>query len=505
MNYPRATILVVSCFVSTIAFAASVSKNLGILVTHGGDSLPPGVTLSAIDGETMTGTVMSHNYYARNGFTNAASSTFNSSYNNGGWDDPRFFPIGDDYLWSYATTSAIQSLNMNLSFRVLSGDMTALRTAGIYASPEEPASSFTNMGAESMGWALDEPPDWATISSFLAADGIDKVQHVNFTWNQFVFGPPSGTPGGTMGAAMSDQVAATGGNTHIHTSSVDIYWFAGSTLGSLCQGGSPPWAGGYIYSGATGPNCSGIITELSADQTARGDHYGDMVDQERAWLATVPGTSTAVQPVAGPYIENCDGFVNGGTSAHIITPPEFNWAVWSTILHGSRELLYFGATPQDSACGFPATGGFPPAIQTGQSVAMTTQATNSNGEVLNLAPIINSPFAIGYASVTPVGYVFPTQNLSLTNGIDIMAKWYTGGPYSNSTGSFGNGFYIFTTVRGSETQSNINATFTLAGSPTKSNIPVVGEGRTVNIASGQFTDTFANAYAVHIYGPISYP
>jgi hypothetical protein len=86
-----------------------------------------------------------------------------------------------------------------------------------------------------------------------------------------------------------------------------------------------------------------------------------------------------------------------------------------------------------------------------------------------------------------------------------MSKWYTGGAFSNAAGSFSNGFYIFAIPRGSETQANINATFTLAGAPSRSNVQVVGEGRTVNIVNGQFTDTFATVYSPHIYGPIPYP
>ena len=79
--------------------ATTISQNVQVSVTPATNgALPPGVTLVPIDGETLTGpntsinTTNTHNYYSSHGFTNAASSTFNSSYNNGGWDDPRFFP-----------------------------------------------------------------------------------------------------------------------------------------------------------------------------------------------------------------------------------------------------------------------------------------------------------------------------------------------------------------------------------------------------------------------------
>jgi hypothetical protein len=104
------------CCIAPAANAASATANLAITVTSagGGGSLPAGVTLAPMDGETMTGNTMSHNYYARNGFTNAASSVFNSAYNNGGWDDPRFFPVIDDYSFYPAnSTTTFKTLGLN--------------------------------------------------------------------------------------------------------------------------------------------------------------------------------------------------------------------------------------------------------------------------------------------------------------------------------------------------------------------------------------------------------
>jgi hypothetical protein len=79
-----------------------------------------------------------------------------------------------------------------------------------------------------------------------------------------------------------------------------------------------------------------------------------------------------------------------------------------------------------------------------------------------------------------------------------MAKDYTGGSFSNSTGTFGNGFYIFAVPRGSETQTNIQATFTTADGYTGP-VTVIGENRTVQATNGAFTDTFAHTSTVHIY------
>src|SRR5262249_15384904 len=59
-------------------------------------------------------------------------------------------------------------------------------------------------------------------------------------------------------------------------------------------------------------------------------------------------------------------------------------------------------------------------------------------------------------------------------------------------------FYIFADTRDSETQHNIPATFTI-NDPNAVSVDVVNENRSIPVANGQFTDTFANAWTVHVY------
>jgi hypothetical protein len=443
--------------------------------------LPPGVTLSAIDGETMTGNVMSHNYYARNGFTNAASSTFDPSYNNGGWDDPRFFPIGQDYsFYPSNSTATFKALGLNFTHRVTADtNLSTLKAAGIWALPAPGEGS--NPGSETIGWHIEEPNAWSDIVSEVQSAGsglTGRLLQISFTFNQLYYRTISGTPcgGTTMPYVMSCPISTSIGNVHLNVPGDDLYWFAASAAGSQ------QYQGGLIYKGGGG---------ATADQMARGSNYGDMVDTMRPWLASYPA------PVGAPYIETEDGLVGAGSRR--ITPPELNWAAWSTIVHGARWLLYFGTT---SNFGTGSTFGFSQSILSGQSISMYNQAIATHTKVKNLAPILNSPFAINFASATPAGYTFPTRHIVWDNGIEIMAKYFTGGTYSNSTGTFGNGLYIFASVRGSAAQNNIGATFTIANTG-KTSVPVVGEGRNVTVTNGgtQFTDTFANAYTVHIYGP----
>jgi hypothetical protein len=158
-------------------------------------------------------------------------------------------------------------------------------------------------------------------------------------------------------------------------------------------------------------------------------------------------------------------------------------------------ILYFGTT---SNFGTGGTFGFNPSIYSGQSISIYDQAKATNGRIRDVARIINSPFALNYATVSPAGYTFPTKHVVMDNGIETMTKFYTGGSFTNSTDSFANGFYIFATVRGSASQSNTNATFTIADHAATT-ATVIGEGRSRPISGGVFTDTFATAYDVHIY------
>ena len=105
--------------------------------------------------------------------------------------------------------------------------------------------------------------------------------------------------------------------------------------------------------------------------------------------------------------------------------------------------------------------------------------------IAQLAPVLNSPFAMNYVTVNGPHYSYGTLDLTL-GGLEVMAKDYNGQ------------FYIFADTRDSETQTNIPATFTIADHNATS-VTVVNENRTIPVVNGVFTDTFATAATVHIY------
>ena len=124
-------------------------------------------------------------------------------------------------------------------------------------------------------------------------------------------------------------------------------------------------------------------------------------------------------------------------------------------------------------------------VQPGQTISIYTQVKATDALVEQLAPVLNSPTALGYVTVNNAGYENGTV-VSLFSGIEVMAKDYNGQ------------FYIFADTRDSETQTNISATFTIADKNATS-VTVVNENRTIPVMNGVFSDTFATAATVHIY------
>ena len=479
------------------------------VVGSGGGGIPSGVTLQAVDGGTCdSATGPCHdNYYCSNGLTYAC---------NAGWDNMSFVPIMQDYSFYWnnnnccQSTTAYSGLGLNTGNRITGGtDMTNLRNAGIWAIPWTDAA--TNYGSETVGGHIEEPSCFSgscggngSITTQAAA--LDSLFRVSgrfiapvFTWTSIYYNNLNGSVcGGTTTMTMHQVMTCTAGmpnGQHVNIAQDDIYWFAGQN-----QSGYSQRYCGMIYS--IGGGCT-------AAQSAEASHYGDMVDTMRSWTNAGNGTP-GTGPVA-PVIESSDGLTGRGSRQ--ITPPELNWAAWDTIVHGARMLSYFGTTSDISGCGTSSGSndfGFCKSVISGQSISDFTQASSTNGLVHNTAPIINSPFALNYASDSNGGYAFPTPDTTIGGGnqLDIMTKYYSGNSFTNSSGTFGPGFYVFVTGRGQEGTTNISTTITLPSTDTTSGSvpyicacsPRITTG-SVTVAGHQFTDTLANAYDVHIYGP----
>ncbi len=461
--------------------------------------MPQGVTLRQIDGGA--------NYYTSNGYTYAASFPTSLS---GGWDNPGFIPIGS-FLGNLSSDNVSYWLELGwTSGFTIDGasSYTVARSNNISVIANYGNTGITDSpGAETVAFdADDEPSTYDNYSAGNVCEGIQTEPNamqagrfwmLNNTWNQIQYGGVNGTPGdGSLAAMFFTPVKTPSGATKTFgAGSDDFYFFAGA------YGDTAGYYGGTLY------NVSTNSGNLTPDQLRRGFLYGDYIDSQRALLGTNSDGSGKIPlwslvETGGPYTQNT-------VASSYIQPAELNQAVWMSFIHGARGLIYFDhsfAGPEQSdnnmfdsyyaaASNFPNTGGY----ANPGGISMYAQVKQTDQLVHQLAAIINSPFAINYVSVTPaaVTCLLPCQvdgsTVFSTVGIDVMAKWYTGG------GAYSNGAYIFASPRASETAQNISATFTIADQNATS-VTVINEGRTISINSKhQFVDNFATGLTVHIY------
>jgi hypothetical protein len=509
-------------------------------------TLPPGVTLQQIDGGP--------NYYANSGLTYA---------HNAGWDNPDFFPIGAWAAPIQTTADAARwaQLGWNTAWVPASANQSVIQAAGISLVisaqgsggwPSYTALGFTP-GAETVGIeTYDEPNNSSQFYNGMSTVP-NSVQDGRFWWvnntiNWLDYGSPA-TQGKQAAWLAAPQPTPDGSTRTINISSLDYY----------------PFTRNDAYGPPSVRTTWGLSAPATSDQYRRGFFYGDIIDQERL-----------DQPVSAPLmaiVENGGPFTTDTTAASYIQPAEMNWAVWESIIHGARGVMYFnntfgGPAPSDddmntayfqsaeNEATFTATGsgssltvssvtgqiflgdvvsgaGVPAGTtilsqisgtEGGAGVYVASKATTASGAsvtatqptsiyaqteatddlVEQLAPVLNSPFAEGYATVTPAsGEKLPLPlaagtGASAFGGIDLSVHWYQGGDVTNRGLQLSNGAYIFASTRDSEYATNISATFTIADKNATS-VTVVNEDRTIPVSNGVFTDTFATGATVHIY------
>lgn len=466
-------------------------------------SLPAGVTLQAIDGETMlTTTTMSNNYYSRNGFTYASS---NATYTTVNWDSKSFFPIMCFFGLFTGDMAIFVDLGLNVASPATGGsDLALMATNNVQGfNGFDQATHVLDNNANGdwlISYHMDEPAAVADIQYPMVNTGAEprlnaagqagRMWDVSTTVNQIVGGDIGGTPMSTV-VALNNFNKVGGGTRSIDLLSNDIYWFAG--------------AGDTTVN----PALMGVLTQpmaftgtgFTADQMKRGSHYGNMVDVMRSWAnGTNTGNGDGMIGKSGaasriplrPYIENHNG--NFNEASDLILPTELNWAVWSQLIHGARMIDYFVYSGIQTGGGITSQG-FATNIIAGQSISIYNQAKATNALIKSLASQLNSPFAKGFVTVSPSGYVFPTPASGwLNGGIECCAKWDS----SN--------FYIFATTRYGEAQGSTLATFTIKHVAGTTQVSVINESRNISLTINgggagldTFADTFTNPWDVHIY------
>lgn len=146
------------------------------------------------------------------------------------------------------------------------------------------------------------------------------------------------------------------------------------------------------------------------------------------------------------------------------TPVQVRAEAWMSLIHGSRGLIWF-------------VHEWKPSFNESALLAdpdMLEAVTRINREILNLAPVLNTPAVTNAVSITSADAAVPVVS---------------------SAHRHGNGLYVFTVaMRPGET----DATFSLPGLPADGTVEVLGEKRQLFLKKARFTDHFGT-WAVHLY------
>jgi hypothetical protein len=238
-----------------------------------------------------------------------------------------------------------------------------------------------------------------------------------------------------VGFWESDSEAAKFVNDYQDVVSIDLYW---GTDPDLCVASQ----GGVIL---------GTGTTVSSAQCHKPSNYGVSVDRVRS----------LVSPAGSKPVWN---FVEVGNPGEFYTQmpvAKIKPAVWASLIHGARGIVYFNHSFGGSCQSQHVMDTCDPAI------AQAVTAINS--QITSLAPVLNSPTVNG---------------VEKTGSIDQLTKWD------------GANFYVFTgsTLATGSTMGSV----TVPGGP-NGTAEVIGEDRTVQVINGTITDTWTDANTVHLY------
>ena len=231
---------------------------------------------------------------------------------------------------------------------------------------------------------------------------------------------------------QTDFQAAQFVNKYQDVTSADLYWGTDDDLCQASQGGQ------LIGSGAA----------LSPATCHKPSNYGITVDRVRSLLG-------GSKPVWN-YIELGHPGSNGGQMPVSKIRP----AVWSSLIHGARGIVYFNHSFGGSCRTQHVLHDCNPAI--------ARAVTAINAEIASLATVLNSPSIRG---------------VTTTAGLDASARWN------------GTNVHVFA-MPDRTTGTTGSITVPGLGSGTAR---VIGENRTVPVTRGRLTDGFASANTVHLY------
>lgn len=359
-----------------------------------------------------------------------------------------FFPVG---VWLESITDAAdlkQDAEVGINTYVdvttdSNSDLLSDADAQILASWDAPASRGSVLADEVDMWAGPGSAEWT--GAWPGQDSICTPAHGKCGYT--VQGQLAGLlPEGTLSYANygkgvtfweSDEQAARFVNDYQDIVSADNYWFTDPNICVESEGGT----------------LLKEPRELKTSECRRASNYGWTVERLRSLVSPL-GT----KPVWS-FVEV--GHPSTEPDAPTITGPQIRAAVWSSIIHGARGIIYFNHSFAGSCPSHHVLR------DCGNNLRAEVAALNQ--QVFLLAPVLNSPFLDGALASSP--------------DIDAAVKVHSGD------------LYVLAGTTGSAAPQ---ATFSLQCTR-DGDAEVVGEDRSVTVRNGRFTDSFAGADDVHIY------
>jgi hypothetical protein len=372
--------------------------------------------------------------------------------------DPSFFPIAVWFEGVLAKTDVDKDRDAGLNTYLELTDnskMDLVRDGGMYAIRGNPGVA----GPETVGWLLSDEADmWAGPG--------DAIWTGRYPGHGPICNPPGAKCGYTVQQTVrkkhpadgrlryaqygkgvvfweTDEQARRFVNEFQDVLSADTYWLTDENLCGRSEGAS-------LFD----PKMLGPDGRLPAQLCHRATNYGKTIDRVRS-LVTPP----ASKPVWGFVELGHPASQDGWPTAK---PDEAVAAVWSSLIHGARGIVYFNHS-FGGACKTQHV------LRDSCYQDMRAAVKQLNSRIKELAPVLNAKVADGVVTASA--------------GVDVSTKWYDGN------------FYV---LAGSNQAASQNATLTLP-CVGDAKVTVLDENRSMPVINGAFRDRFADGNAVHIY------
>ena len=352
-----------------------------------------------------------------------------------GWTDPSFFPLAV-FFGRPAHAEQLKAVGINTFQAVEHNDPLSVATSkGIFCIVQD---EFT---AEEIG---DDP----NAVGLFAYDECDMGLGCG--------GDDTDTNLANMHLQVSGLRERNDGrfiNANYSKGVLESYWALGN-MDNFMAMVDVASVDNYAY---TSPDTGFAITQSQhwpiGTPTMRSATYGWLVDRMRAFQA---------EPGSKPnwiFVETAKPYLND-TDARTISPEEIEGACWSAIIHEARGIMFF----QHNNDG--VNGGYS-LVECSQERKERIGAANA--KIISLAPVINTQ----------------SYKWDFAPDTDTMLKAWNGSAY------------IFAEIALATGPGD--RTFTMPDMIPGRKVEVVGEGRTINVKDGAFSDSFPHEYTHHVY------